>query len=904
MNFFPRLRSFVKTMLHRSRRESEMEREMHDHLERYADDLIAQGLTVEEAQRKARAEFGAVEACKDECRDALGLRLWNDFRADVRYAIRTLRQSPGFTAVAVISLALGIGANTAIFSLAETVFLQSLPVQNPEALKILAWTSGPKVPMEYLWGACRGGNSRYCYSFSFPVFEELRQSSSGFSSLFAFKNLGATALVNGHPETVHLTLVSGEYFSSLGVRPILGRNIGSQEERRKAFVAVISDGFWERNFGRDPNVLGKQLTISDRALTIIGVAPSGFQGLHQSEQPDLFAPITLQPEMAPQGARFPSLLHNAEFWWVELAGRLKPDITQAAAQSNLDVVLQRVLKAQFGNKKADAVSLRLEPGGKGYDDLRFIYAKSLVVLICVVGLVLLIACANLANLLLARATARQREMGVRLALGAGRGRLIRQLLTESLTLAITGGALGLLLGFWSRNAIPSLLGTSWSPSPLNPRFDNDVLVFTLLVTLATGFIFGLVPALGATRVDVNSSLKTVGRGQTHGHSGQFAGKAIVVLEVSLSVLLLVGAGLFLRTLFNLQSVSLGFNPHRIILFAIDPPRSRYDGEKRIAFFEQLEDQIAAIPGVQSSTLSALALVSGSSNTTTIANPSRANHPLQVWQNYIGLNFFQTMQIPILQGRAFNLHDRENHARIVVINETLAKTFFPDSNPVGQTLGKGRNSPGEVIGICRDTKYASLRKAPPPTAYLLYSQEMGPNSMNVAVRARLAAAGILSAARKVVAGLDKDIPITDVRTQTQQIEATLRTERLFAALTVGFGILAVILACIGVYGIMAYTVARRASEIGIRMALGAVGGEVLLMILRETLALTMLGIALGIAISAALTRFVTSMLYGLKPNDPLTFADAFLLMAVIALIAGWLPARRASRLDPMVALRQE
>jgi predicted permease len=907
MVFRARLRSFLKSAIYRSRMESEMEQEMRDHMERYTNDLILQGLPPEEAQRKARAEFGTIEARKDECRDALGLRLWNDFHADLRYALRMLRQSPAFTAVAILSLALGIGANTAIFSLAETIFLQLLPVQNPEALKILAWTSGPNNPSEMNWGTCHSQTAHYCYSFSYPLFEELRRDASGFSSLFAFKSLASTALVNGQAEPVHLTLVSGEYFSGLGAPPILGRNISVQDERQKEFVAVISDGFWEQRFGRDPNVLGKHISISDRSLTIIGVAPSAFQGLHPSERPDLFVPITLQAEIAPQPApqgNDPSFLNKPNYWWVELAGRLKPDVTESAARESLNLVLQRAVKTQLGNKRADTVYLRLEPGAKGYDDLRFAYSKSLSVLICVVGLVLLIACANLANLLLARATARQREMGVRLALGAARGRLIRQVLTEGLALAGSGGALGLLLGFWSRNVIPSLLGVAWQPSPLRAHFDVRVLAFTLGVTLATGLIFGLAPALGATSVDVNSSLKAGSRGQTPNRVTQYAGQAIVVSEISLSALLLVGAGLFLRTLFNLQAVPLGFDPERIILFTIDPPHNRYSGEKQIAFFKQLEDRIVAIPGVEFSTLSNVALLSGMDNSGAIRRPGHGNALFTFWENAVGQNFFETMQIPILRGRAFDIHDRTNLAKMVVINETLAKDLFPDSNPIGQTLGTGNDSRGEVIGICRDAKYASLRDAPPPTAYFLYSQRHLFGAMTAAVRTHAAPAIIVTAARKIVAGIDKDVPILAVRTQTEQIAASLKNERLFAALTVGFGVLAVLLACIGIYGIMAYSVARRTGEIGIRIALGAVSRGVLLMILRETLTLTLTGIVIGIAASLALTRFVATMLYGLKSNDPITLVIALLLMTVIALIAGWLPARRASRLDPMVALRQE
>jgi predicted permease len=404
-------------------------------------------------------------------------------------------------------------------------------------------------------------------------------------------------------------------------------------------------------------------------------------------------------------------------------------------------------------------------------------------------------------------------------------------------------------------------------------------------------------------VDINSNLKVSGRSQTHSRSSQLAGKAIVVFEVALSALLLVGAGLFLRTLVNLQAVRLGFNPQRLVLFTVDPPRNRYTGEKRIAFFQKLEEGIAALPTVESSTLTNIALISNSTSTTTITPPHTSN-PIRVWLNHTGDQFFQTMQIPILQGRAFDTHDRQNSPRVVVINESLAKAFFGQSNPMGQTLGEGKNSRGTIIGICRDVKYKDLRQAPPPTAYFPYKQEREIGSLTVAVRTHAGPVSIVAAARQIVADLDKDVPILDVRTQTEQINASLKTERLFAALTAGVGLLAVLLACVGVYGVMAYTVTRRTNEIGIRMALGAVSGEVLRMILRETALLATAGIAAGVALSVGMTRLVASMLYGLGPNDPITLTSTLVLMLVVTLLAGWIPARRASRVDPMVALRQE
>ncbi|MDQ2840096.1 MAG: ADOP family duplicated permease, partial [Acidobacteriota bacterium] len=539
------------------------------------------------------------------------------------------------------------------------------------------------------------------------------------------------------------------------------------------------------------------------------------------------------------------------------------------------------------------------------DELREQFSKPVFVLLSLVGLVLLIACSNLANLLLARATARQREISVRLALGAGRWRIIRQMLTEGLVLAILGGSVGLLLGFWMRNGIPRLLAKSWAPSPFEAQFDSRVLLITIGVTLLTGILFSLAPAWKSTRVPVNAALKDGAR-STMGLSNLFAGKSLVVLQICLSLLLLVGAGLFIRTLANLKSADLGFHPERILLFTVDPPRTRYAGEKKKALFLQLEERIQAIPGIQSATLSQDALVADNTSTTRFTTPGRGPRPGEAdkaWINWVGDHFFETMGIPILYGRPLGAGDRANSPLVGVVNQQFARSFFPGVNPLGKAVVNGNNT-YQIVGICGDARFDQIRSPVPPTFYAAFTQARDLGNMTFELKTAASEGSILRSVREIIHSVDKDLPIFDVRTQTEQIDATLSRERLFAALASGFGLLALILASVGIYGVMAYAVARRTSEIGVRMALGAQRYQILRMILREAAFLAAAGISIGLLASVGLMRYIRGMLYGLTPFDPLTLCGAVLLLLLVVLAAGWLPATRASRLDPMVALRHE
>jgi predicted permease len=888
--------------------ESEMDRELRFHMERYAEDLVSTGLSPAEAQRRAKAEFGGVEARKDECREALGLRLIDDLRADFRYALRMLRDSPAFTIVAVVSLALGIGANTAIFTLMEAALWKTIPVKNPEQLRLLSWVSGPNPVMDSSWGQwTQTPSTASSTSFSYAAFRGMQRHSESVRDLFAFKPAGRIAgVIDGHAELVASELVSGNFYQAAGVSTIAGRPIDVNDDVRGSEVAVISDSFWSRRFGRDASALGKQISLNQVPVMIVGVNSPDFKGMEPGKNPDVFLPLSAQPAILPNQYSNGSLLDDPDTWWLLVMARLRPDVSESQAQAALDLVLRQVVGNSLpGRKKRDMPRMRLLTGSRGLDQLREEFHRPLLVLLSLTGLVLLIACANLANLLLARATAREREISVRLALGASRWRIVRQMLTEGLLLASFGGGAGLLLGYWMRNGIPGLLATSWQPSPLQGQFDFLVLLASIGIAFLTGILFSLAPAWQSTRVQVNSALKDGARA-TMSLPKLLIGKSLVVFQICLSLLLLVGAGLFIRTLANLKSADLGFRPERLLLFTLDPPRTRYAGEARKALFSRLAERIDAIPGVQSSTLSQAVLVANSTSTTSFRLPGGNRRPADAGKasiNNVGGRFFETMGIPILSGRSLSVRDRGNGLRVAVVNQRFVHKFFPDGEALGKAIING-NETYQIVGICGDAKSKDIRTAIPPTFYRPFLQAKDLSNMTFEIKTAASEASLMKSVRDLVRSIDKDLPVFDIRTQTEQIDATLSHERLFAALTSSLGLLALILAAVGIYGVMAYAVARRTSEIGVRMALGAQGRQVLAMILGETALLAGVGVVIGIAAAAGLSRFIRSMLYGLQPSDPLTFAGAVLLLLVIALLAGWRPARKASRLDPMVALRHE
>jgi predicted permease len=899
---------FTNLFSSRKRWEDSMDEELRFHLEQQTAANIAAGMSPDEARRQARLGLGAREGLKETCREERRGHWFDSFVADIRYGMRGLRNNPGFTAVAVFSLALGIGANITIFTLAQEVLLQKLGARHPDELRMLNWAAGKGNVVHSTWGMydkLPNGDSTSS-SFAYPVYQELRKSNTVLGDLLAAKDINRlTSTVDGQPDDVKGELVSGNYYQEMGIVPQLGRPIEPADDATigAGAVTVLSDGYWTRRFGRSPSVIGKTISLNGVPFTIVGVNPPGFTGAHQPQvSPELFLPFSIQPVVVPNHAG--AILTEAKLWWVIVMGRAKPGVSDAAATASLNVALDQAVRNKMTVGKDDVVPrIILTPGNRGVDFAARQFGKPVYVLMSLAGFVLLLACANLANLLLARASARQREMSVRLALGAGRARIARQIMTESLLLAALGGVAGLLLGYLGRNTFPRLLSTSWEPAPFSPHFGWRMFLFCAGVAILSGIFFGLAPLWRALHTDVNAGMKEGARA-TSDRSRGFAGKSLVVFQVALSLVLVVCAGLFVRTLVNLAAVNPGFKPDHVLLVDIAPPTSRYPPPTDIAVQHRIEESLAAIPGVESVTLSGAALVANDVSIEDFApndGVKRDGVELAAHVNNVGQDFFSTMGIPILYGRSFNASDTETSPKVAVVNQAVVKQFFPNENPIGQTFNKEKF---EIVGVSADTQYDSLRSTPPPTFYVPYRQQETAGGMTFEIRTHSNAASVLSGVREAVQAIDKDLPLINVRTQTEQIDATMQQERIFATLTAGFGVLALILAGVGIYGLMAYNVARRTNEIGIRMALGAQRATIGRMVLRETLWLVLVGVALGVPAAWALSRVIASQLFGLSPHDPVTLASVVLLLVAAGILAGYVPSRRATHMDPMVALRHE
>jgi predicted permease len=913
-----RMSSWWRAAGDRGRLEAEMDAELADHLDRRVADLVRGGLALEEAERRARVEMGSTVVSKEQMRASLGLRWSDELIADLRYAMRLLKKSPGFTLIAVGSLALGIGANTAIFTVAQHMLLDKLNVAHPDELKMFYWSEGKDGVAQEQWGEWDNlpDGAQVGSSFTYPVYEQLRRDNKSLADVFAFKNYGRmTVTIRGDAEAAETEMVSGNYYSTLGVQPQLGRGIQESDdgEMGSGPVVVISDRLWTNRFGRAADVLGKSILVNATPMTIVGVNPPGFTGAYSAQgTPDIFLPFSMQPIVAPQdmgSENAPSLLQSKSMWWVLVMGRAKPGVNAATAEAELNVAMNAAVRATMPVKSDNQLPrLLLRDGNRGQNPNAEDLEKPVVVLMALSGLVLLLACANLANLLLARVGARRREMSVRLALGAGRWRILRQTMTESLLLSVMGGAAGLLLAWAMRNALPRMLADSWEPA-LEAKFSWPIFLFAAAVSIATGFVFGLGPAWHATRVQVNASLKDSGQTVTHRRRG-LGGKAIVALQVALSMVLVTGAGLFVRTLMRLESEGLGIRSHNLLLFSVELPETRYPKAASTPVLQRLEERVTAVPGVEAATLTYVPLISGNAEGHTFipqGQQRKAEGNPSALVNRVGANFFSTYGIRIVAGRGFDGRDTQSSRKVTVVNESLAKKYFPNGNPVGKTFEEGVDHPitYEIVGVCTDAKYYRVRKDAEPTYYAPYSQmDDGLHEATFAIRTSLAGEAILPALRDAVRHVDPNLPMLDVRTQDEQIAANLRQERIFAGLTSGFGVLALALACVGVYGVMAYSVSRRTSEIGIRLALGAARRQVLAMVLREASWLSAVGIGAGLAAALLLARVVKSMLYGIAPDDPLTLVGGALVLMGAALAAGWIPARRAAGVEPMVALRHE
>jgi len=828
---------------------------------------------------------------------------------DLKYGFRMLAKSPGFTAVAVLSLALGIGANTAIFSLLNAVMLRELPVKDPGRLVLLGTGREDGSSDDF------ANTDLYSYSF----YRELRQNNDVFSEVSAllslmFGGMHGSVAESARLEPMNVQLVSGTYFRTLGVTPALGQVFSDAEDTPAGGhpVAVINYSWWKTRFGLDPAILGKTVTLGSTVYTIVGVAPPEFFGTAVGQAPDLWIPLSMEKQVSPGW----NGLDDKSFQSLYILARLKPGVTAKWAQANVNLLARQIWQEYAGpvltkEQQQDLEQARIEltPAARGLSRLRFEFAFPLLILMTVVALVLLIACANIANLLLARATTRRREIAVRLAIGAGRDRLIRQMLTESLLMAFLGGVLGVLFASWASEALLAMVSAGPNPLPLKVAPDARVLVFTLAVSLATALVFGIVPALRATRLDLAPSLKQ-GRGETSAGDRSRLAKMLIVSQVALSLVLLVGAGLFLRTLIKLTNLDTGFNKENVLLFGIDPLDAGYKQDARLTnLYQQIEQRVSAEPGVRAASISFFTFNEGTWDSPVVVEGSNPAPEIgnNVFHNVVGPGYFATMGIPVLVGRVFDQHDTAASSGVAVINETMARQLFPGVSPIGRRFRvKGdpqKNPEVEVVGVVKDAKYQSLRERPSPAAYYPYTQGSG-YYYDLTVRYSGDREAIIAEVRRAVAEVDGRLPVSYQRTLAEQVDESITNQTLIARLSAFFGLLAAFLACIGIYGLMAHAVTRRTSEIGLRMALGAERSKVLWMVLGESLILVTLGIVIGLPVAFAAEGLISKMLFGLAPVDPLSFAGGAILLLALAVLAGYLPARKAALVDPMVALRYE
>jgi predicted permease len=835
---------------------------------------------------------------------------------NLRFAVRTLARTPAVTLIAILSLALGIGANTAIFSLIDTVLLKSLPVQDPQRLVLLTDPESSGV------GVGTSGGERGLLSYG--EFEHVRDKQQVFATMFAAQSQSEAMparVDGGAPENVHEKLVSGTYFETLGVAPLIGRVFSAADDRTPhgAPYAVLSHAFWERRFGSGAGVLGKRIDIGKASLTVIGVAPQGFFGETVGTAPDFWIPIMMQPDVQPgRDWLKDNETEVTRVMWLQVMGRLKPGTTLAQSQANVSLVWKQLLESyhvanlteqqrqnQLGQK------LKLKAGGRGANSLSEDFGQPLVVLMALVGMVLLIACANIANLLLARAAGRQKEIAVRLVLGASRMQLGLQMMTESLLLAGAGGALGVAIAAAGTQLLVRLVG-SGETVPLDVHTDLRVLAFTAALALATGILFGLAPALRATRFDVAPALKENARGVTGG-SRVTLGKLLVAAQIAVSLLLLIGAGLFVRTLRNLKSIDIGYARENLVVFEIDALTAGYKDEAAIQLYGRLLDDFRAIPGVRGATYSDNGIFSGSNCGTQLGvegfTPAKGQRTGTNCEA-IGPDYFSTLGVPIVRGRELTAADMTPASKVCVINQAMVKDFFEGRDPIGKhikDLYPKSTAECEIVGVARDFRTDALRGNVRRHFYASAATGVGgiPSAARFEVRIVASPASVLPVIRRKIQEADRAIPIDEQpRTVEELIDRRVHQQALIAELSSFFGGLALVLAAIGLYGVLSYAVARRTNEIGIRMAVGAGRAAVAWMVLRETLVMLAAGAVIGGTAAVWLSKLVASQMYGVKGSDPLTIIAAAATLAVIAVFASLFPAMRAARVDPMTALRVE
>jgi predicted permease len=839
--------------------------------------------------------------------------MFDSLLQDIRYSWRGLRKRPAFTSVALVILALGIGANTAIFTLINAVVLKPLPVNKPEELVL--FNESPSEGTRTSDGDIQAGRWDI---FSYATYRYFREHDRSFQELSAFRSgesrlsvRRADAQSGEAAQRASGHLVSGNYFTVLGVNAMQGRVLTNEDDSAAAQpAAVISNAYWKQKLNGDAHIVGKNMLLNGTAFTIVGIMPPDFFGTRVRRSPDYWLPLVFQPQIELRK----SSLEDKNVYWLNLVGRLKRGIQMEQAQAGVNMELQQFLTEQSGSQLNDEQRLAIQStyvslasGARGLSGLRFFYSQALRMLMVIVVLVLLIACANVGNLLLSRAAARQAEISLRQALGASRGRLVRQLLTESLLLAVIGGVAGIILAQWGVSVLVSRLAAT---SPLDVKPDASVLLFTLGISLVSGVLFGIAPALRATKADLTSALKEK---STQGRKGRFnLGSALVVAQVAVSLVLLVGAGLFARSLIKLQQEDLGFNRDNVLLASVDTRLAGYKPAELSAVYRQLYDRLNTLPNVQSATLASYSPMAGTSTNSTVTvrgyTPNKGED-MSVSDILIGPGFGETLGVPLLMGREIGLQDTPTSLRVAVVNQAFAKAFYPDQNPVGRRLTFEEDSDKddfEIVGVIGDSKYGSAKEKADRTVYrpILQVQDQLAFANVFELRTLGDPLGLSAAVRDAVAQVNDKLPILNMTSLRIQTDEALKQERLIAQLVSFFGLLGLLLSCVGLYGIMAHAVVRRTNEIGIRMALGAERRDITWMVLRETLLLVAVGLAVGLPASWGAAQLISNQLFGLRPSDPLTLLTAVTLLTIVAALAGYLPARKASRVNPLVALRYE
>ena len=885
-----RLVSRLVTTFTSGRAERTLAREVGSHLAMLEDEFRRRGMAETEARAAARRALGGVEQVKERQRDARSFMVLTQLLQDVRYAVRSMRRAPGFAAAAILTLALGIGANTAIFSLFDAVLLKSLPVREPGRLYYLAHGTGVTPSL----------------SANYPLLERYRANLRAFDGIAAYNTRQLKVSTPAGPELVDGQFASGNYHQVLGIPMALGRGLVADSDRPDAgnLVAVISDGYWTRRFGRDPGVIGRTLVVQGRTVSIVGVTAAGFYGARPG------TPIDVTLTIAQRVMDEPAFLTMRDNWTsMYLVGRLKPGVTEETARAEMQSVFRQFWE-EPENKWARGSSTEdhpaaLLPAGRGWSSIRQNYRESLQVLMAMVAVVLLIACSNVANLLLARASARTREIAVRMSIGASRPRLVRQLLTESVVLAVAGGAMGLIIATWGTRFIVAMLNAGTNPIVIDANPDSRVLIFTIVVSMLTAVVFGLAPAIRATRVDVSPSLRGTGAGAGRRRAA-IGGQALVVCQVALCLVLLAGGTLLVRSLINLRTQDTGFRRENLLLFYLDARGSRTNV---MTVHDAVLDRMRAMPGVRSVALSTMSPLATDEEIRPIrlAGPTAASRPrAAVTTNRITPDYFSTFGIPVVKGRGIAVQDSATAPRVAVVNQTMARDYF-DGDAIGRTFSFGvqANVPVTVVGVVRDNRQRNLRQAIPAMAYVPVVQaEEPPRLLTASLRIDGDPRPVEALARAAIRETSPDLVVSYVRTMQQQVNASLMPERLLATMSSVFVTLSIVLAAIGLYGVMSYGVARRVHEIGIRMALGANRGTVMRQVLTTTVAMSGCGIVIGLAAAYQGTRFVSSFLYGVTERDPLTFAVAAAVLLLTALAAGYVPARRATGIDPVQALRAE